>query len=302
MKSENSRRLQPAKNGFALIATISVMVLLAMIALAMLSLAVIETRTTDGNKAMAQARANARMALMMALGQLQSATGADDRATAPSMAGSEQGIKEHWTGVYRVREEGEIKPVIARHETDYYITDKRSAGTDYVKDKLFVDWLVSQPDSGVDAVTEYAELVGAGSSTKSRAVEVPLVKSTKGAYAYWVSDESVKARIDHQLPAPLPNENSPGYLALLGTSPKSDLNALKDATGSLFPKYDRVASETWSRLLTYNENLLARLSADTRTGRDALRSSYFSLTNYSEGLLTNPLDGGFKKDLSAFIG
>ena len=59
---------QKSPAGFALIATISVMVLLVMIALAMLSLSTIELRSGQNAKVMGEAKANARLALMLALG------------------------------------------------------------------------------------------------------------------------------------------------------------------------------------------------------------------------------------------
>jgi hypothetical protein len=71
-------------SGFALIATISVMVLLVMIALAMLSLSTIELRASQNGRAMAEAQANARMALMLAIGKLQLHAGSDTRITAPA--------------------------------------------------------------------------------------------------------------------------------------------------------------------------------------------------------------------------
>ena len=56
--------------GFALVATVSMMVLLTLVAIAMLSLSTIEQRSSGGgsNDADRMARANARMALMIALG------------------------------------------------------------------------------------------------------------------------------------------------------------------------------------------------------------------------------------------
>ena len=65
----------PHSRGFALVATVSMMVLLTLVAIAMLSLSTIEQRSSGGgaNDADRMARANARMALMMALGELQKA-------------------------------------------------------------------------------------------------------------------------------------------------------------------------------------------------------------------------------------
>ena len=70
--------------GFALVATVSMMVLLTLVAIAMLSLSTIEQRSSGGsaNEADRMARANARMALMIAIGELQEAAGPDQRVTA----------------------------------------------------------------------------------------------------------------------------------------------------------------------------------------------------------------------------
>ena len=73
-----------ASSGFALVATVSMMVLMTLIAVGMLSLSTIEQRSSGGgaNEADRTARANARMALMIALGELQKAAGPDQRVTA----------------------------------------------------------------------------------------------------------------------------------------------------------------------------------------------------------------------------
>ena len=90
-------------HGFALIATISVMVLLVMIALAMLSLSTIELRSSQNGRAMAEAQANARMALMIAIGELQKHAGPDTRVTATADIAADDnppllGVWKSWEG------------------------------------------------------------------------------------------------------------------------------------------------------------------------------------------------------------
>ena len=94
-------------------ATVSMMVLLTLVAIAMLSLSTIEQRSSGGgaNEADRMARANARMALMMALGELQKAAGPDQRVSATaSILGSTTNPyatgttaadgRKHWVGVW----------------------------------------------------------------------------------------------------------------------------------------------------------------------------------------------------------
>ena len=53
--------------GFALVVTLALMVLLTVILVGLLSLSAVSLRTSGAGEAMATARANARMALMLAL-------------------------------------------------------------------------------------------------------------------------------------------------------------------------------------------------------------------------------------------
>ena len=79
--------------GFALIVTLSLMILLTVIAVGLLTLSSISLRSTNSSAAIAEARQNARMAMILALGELQKFAGEDRRVTATAdIAGGPGGI------------------------------------------------------------------------------------------------------------------------------------------------------------------------------------------------------------------
>lgn len=120
------------RQGFTLILTISLLVLLTMVGVGLLSLSAVTLRGSAQSNAQRVARDNARMGLLIALGQLQKHAGSDTRITATAnMAGSTGGnqlnagaapvnnqsvnnlIKgltsvqngsRHWTGVWQNRD------------------------------------------------------------------------------------------------------------------------------------------------------------------------------------------------------
>ena len=91
------------RRGFALVVTLSLMVLLTVVAVGLLSLSAVSLRASSRGEAMSAARANARMALMLALGTLQKELGPDQRISAPG--GQQLGEEDkssggRWIGVY----------------------------------------------------------------------------------------------------------------------------------------------------------------------------------------------------------
>ena len=77
-----SIRNSAGKSGFSLITTVMILTLLALIAIGLLSLSTVTIRSTTALDAQLEARANARLALMLALGELQQQMGPDQRISA----------------------------------------------------------------------------------------------------------------------------------------------------------------------------------------------------------------------------
>jgi hypothetical protein len=137
--------------GFALVVTVSLMVLLSLLAVGLLSLSTIQLRQSSLADGMAEARANARLALIMAIGQLQEMTGPDTRITADADLLAEDSPNPHWTGVWRTRTDENLVAgeagdyVIGHHDSDRYLTDSRADGGREITRPEAAGWLVSSP-------------------------------------------------------------------------------------------------------------------------------------------------------------
>lgn len=253
--------------GFALVVTVALMVLLTVIAVGLLALSAVSLRTASQGQAAAGARANARLALMLAIGQLQAELGPDQRINAPAdLAGTGlSGGRQKWVGAW------ESWPANAAKRPD----------------PQFRRWLVSGPPQNLGSPSfpaEASNLVPLMRGKGSDLMVAPRVTLSNGGFAYAVADENSKARIGPSLPS-VNREDLADHLTRYQTSP---------AGHNLLAGLQAVSRD--EALL---DSLVSRNTVDLLPGSQTqLADDTTSFTVWSEGLLTDVRNGGFRKDLS----
>ncbi len=109
MKTRPHATIRP--RGFALVVTVSLMVLLAVMCVGLLGLSAVSLRSSTQSQAQAEAQANARLALMIAIGELQKQLGPDQRVSANGAILSESQVRNpHWTGAWNSWQAGTKDP------------------------------------------------------------------------------------------------------------------------------------------------------------------------------------------------
>ena len=240
-------------DGFALVACTFMMVLLLILALGLTGLSTIELRKTGRDQYAAVARANARLALLSAIGQLQKNVGPDQRVTGTSDLLDQAGGQKHWTGVWRsTREDG--SPYLVRDDLNGGLRDTRLESNVSRADQV-MKWLVSgDKPPGDSSIENPVILVGEGTTGDKveKAVEVPKVTvdsgsgSIPGHMAWWTGDLGVRANIstsdpreDRKADVASPAD---GGLYRVMASQAADLEIMSDATALEKGEGDRLVS------------------------------------------------------------
>ena len=287
--------------------TLTMMILLTVLAVGLLSLSPVALRTVGHDAALAEARANARLALMLALGELQKEMGPDMRVSAEAALFDQnketdaiEGVAQpHWLASYHSWGNW--------LNADYALPDGGSTlkiqdTYDARRSKMFRHWLLSLPaDMNADdkaplALTGWNDtnsvvLVGEGSlgdnaqhhpDQVTRAYLIPIGKT--GKQAWWIGPENHKAKINlAKKPRTLASdawEAAQGDTAEVGVGALSGFDPL-DSNATLADK-----------LITPNSLRPAKVAADR------VREHFFDLTAHSQGVITSVRTGQLKKDLS----
>jgi hypothetical protein len=288
--------------GFALIVTLSLMILLTILAVGLLSLSSVSLRASSQGDAMSIARSNARISMMLALGELQKQTGPDTRVTARADVLDENnppvlGVWKSWEGT-----DHETSGIFAGRPVS-----QGASSSDYAEKKKtrFLKWLVSGINSaqaadsaavpGTTPSANTVTLVGSGSvgtgadRTKLQIHLSPTMITSgggkPGAYAWWVGGENQKARI--------PKPYKPANDTVAGWSEQSKSHAVADTKPFRMEKLLADAAPAAKAISLLQADLIAE------KGTQPASSEFFhDLSASSVGLLTNTATGGWRKDLS----
>lgn len=309
MKSTNSCRTSSdlsrkqiilhGERGFALVISLSLMVLLTVLAVGLLTLSSLSLRATAQGDDLAIARANARLGLMLALGELQKHAGPDQRVTARADILDDDIANPRLTGVWK---SWEINAGSPPSPADY---EKSS------RNEKFLGWLASSDDGKAQTEIGFAEADAKVPATLwdkgSLGKDVPekdIVRASKvkvsdrsGAYAWAVMDEGVKARLNTPY---VDNPASKGLqTAQLGTGVRPNASSIK-ALEKLEREFFLRGSQDFAVIEKGISRLNFGLAAEQLSpeSQDPLKRMAHDVTFHSMGLFTDVATGGLKEDFS----
>lgn len=286
-----NEKLPVRVRAFALPITLSLLALLVLAVLALSSLVKIGSRVADATVHQERARQNALLALDRALGALQVSAGADRRVTAraESITGCAEG-KRFWTGVWD-DSGNHVRWLVSG--TDDSISTAPAAGPDRPLVTL-VDTNAAGTTTPVVSVQADPVLVyGQSGPSATEAVVV-------GHLAYWVSDEGVKATVRFDETMDRLKGNGAGQF-VVGTPIDDTTKRLRQMLLPR-PRIDLVSDKLDPATITTRTKLgnieeLAQLPY-AATGTVSVVSQFHDLTAESLGVLSNPVNGGLKRDVS----
>lgn len=277
------------QRGFALVVTLALMVLLLVLLVGLLGLASVSLRTSTLEKAKHEAEANARLGVLLALGELQKALGPDQRVSARASAvvaeARQPNVLGSWHG-------WRWQPVLGGRP-DYS-----------TKSGQFDRWLVStpQPDDALAPAYPAQEAKGVwlihpsatpavGTASGQAALEmraglVPVSSGTaSGGVAWAVFDESCKGSMDIE---PGVAKDKAGRLAARSAPERMRPDPLAATLSGLKDPRKGFTFES-AGLLVGPE------------GTPELRNRFHDLGVRTLGVLANAADGGLKTDLSTLF-
>jgi len=311
----HSKRLE--SQGFALVATLSLMILLTMLAIGLLSLSTGSLRASNQAKDQALAKTNARLALMLAIGELQKHMGPDQRISANGSILGESSVRHpHWMGVWDSWKAGPTSEGTPGGPSDHQTiigTTRTGMRPTYLEGRSdhFKKWIVSTSETiaadsrapllanvqgdvkpGKDATA--VRLVAAGTLGTQAApgehVHAGLLATSTGRFAYWAGDESQKAHISGDPYAGQSELTAAERMFRLQAPGTTGITRLPGLEAIVDADQPAIGSSVTLPTL----NLIQNAADDVSHG-------FHHMTTRSFGVLADVREGGLKRDLSTLL-
>ncbi|MBC2602805.1 hypothetical protein [Puniceicoccus vermicola] len=262
-----------------MVIALSLMAFILLILISLTAFISVENRHSVAVRTTLKARQNAQLSLILAVGELQKYAGEDQRATARADISSANSANPFWTGIWNSNNASQSPAWLVSGNESLSPSDPN-----YQKPSL----ALPDPTPPYDTIW----LIDHSVNDPADRVKVPTVDiqdsngNSTGKIAYWVGDEGIKAKfnIDSEYNTPTSSQSgSPTTLTYqFGINEMdtqfSSLNIEED------PRTGRAISLSDISLLA-NDTTIAQIYRH-------------DLTAYNQGLLTDVLHGGLKKDLT----
>ncbi len=303
-----------SRKGSALLMTLLVVSLLLLVVVAFSIFVRMELKQVIQHQQLLEARSNARLSAVLALSRLQELTGPDQRITLPAWAdkGISSSVPPENQNLVGARDAARFQYVNTGGSPSLQTNSQYSA---------HLGWLVSDGEnldprsfrpfqvsgSSLLISQDAALMVGAGSVPVANDgnsdgipddfVAAPLLNlerngETKGRFAYWISDEGIKARM-----------NSMDPFRGTSTNSWSLAQAQRSAQEWLIPDFDAEdpVHRGWvERVFSDPQWELANTAVSGNSSPGGTYQHFFhDVTSHSLGMPVNVRRGGLKRDLSA---
>ncbi|MBQ3240231.1 MAG: hypothetical protein IJB00_03505 [Akkermansia sp.] len=293
------------RRGFALIATLTLMMLLAMLAVALLSVASTQQRIAMQTVLLAEARQQALVGLDVAIAELQVEMGPDQRVSANSgiLSDREGAFPQYVLGVWNSWD----GPLYGDSPTNR--ANNIQATYTQGRDKLFRRWMVSSRDKDkvrdMNSVKEICSrkpgsricMVGEGTLGRTFSpqhhiyadlLEMPSLSKNKACFAWWVGGENQKVKVN--VPQRDETEDLNEVLRRTWDTPSPMILNYEDL--DFLPE----TIEQPDKLIT-----LASLPLLGTASQNAGMPYFFDVTTSSYSLPVNVRTGGLKQDLCLLL-
>ncbi|MBC2602969.1 hypothetical protein [Puniceicoccus vermicola] len=276
--------------GFALVISLSLMAFILLLLLTLTTMTKVEQQSSSTLSRTLSAKQNALLGLHIALGELQQSAGADAVATGPISVDSTlspHADKRYWTAVWAnagsydssrnlTSYSPSLQKILVSGDDQSLISDIANSATP--------DWPILV---GSDTVNDPSDRVSAPPVT------IESNTNDQGVYAYWISDEASKARIDLYDDLATTRPNDPRRMLVMprtGTQlMREDTSTDSQVIGTRFPSDEL----TLSKFLSIDQIDLSP------SLKDSFRKAHFhNLSLHSRGVLSDQRRGGLRQDLT----